>query len=399
MYKFGIQLVLFFLFCPVFFYIATGEPVLKKKETLYSTKNGNPIGELSISIEAKNADPKNKEYYLIVGEKVNEIIDTKGDKKSLWVFNKKMSANELKKDFKNKDIQAEVKDIGEFTPFCENGIRFDLRDWEEIKRQTRLTFHITASPGEKMTLQLRFYVATKDKKKMVIDDEAKVKLEFVIPSAKKEVVQGGNTQGGNKQEEKTSEESLLSITEKLSADAAKRSERQADSLKQVQEQERIVRTDQLNIFITEKNKEIISLQEEVNEMLANPKNKVAAGTIDSLEAVVGELRKKVDYWDKGYTDILLNDESLQDKFTKFSTDQMIASKRIAELRQQQSQKVNWLMYFGIGSGVLMLGGMLFMQIWNPIKMKKQLKKQQQMMAEEVRKRAFDNINIKELDEI
>ena len=67
--------------------------------------------------------------------------------------------------------------------------------------------------------------------------------------------------------------------------------------------------------------------------------------------------------------------------------------------QQQVEKKNWMMYVGIGLGILMLGGMFFMQIWNMAKMKRQIRKQQKMMEDEERKRAFENIDIKGLDEI
>jgi hypothetical protein len=125
-YKFILTLFLI-CFCQFCFCKTTGVPVFTKKETLYSTKSGKSLGEVSISVEAKKADKNNNEWYLIIGSNNSEIIDSKGDDKSLWIFNKRTNANDLKKELKNKDYPIEVKDISQFMPFCENGIRFDQR--------------------------------------------------------------------------------------------------------------------------------------------------------------------------------------------------------------------------------------------------------------------------------
>jgi len=361
------------------------EPFFTKTETLYSIKSGNSIGDLLFSIEVKSLDANPKEFNLIIGDKGNDILGSDENKKTLWIFNKNINASDLKKDLKNRDYPLDVKDIREFVPFCENGIRFDLKDWEEIKRQTKFPFYVNGSFGEKITLRLHFYIASKTKKKTVIEDEAKVKLEFTIPSTQKEKKQEGD---------------LISLTERAGSPSAEETQKQQeDSLKQAQEKERIQRTNAVDVFITEKNKEVTSLLDEINRLASAKDAKITKNTIDSLGVVAEELRKKVDYWDKGYTDILLNDESLQDKFTKFNTDQSTISRKLEDLSQQQVEKKNWMIYVGVGLGVLMLGGMFFMQIWNMAKMKRQIRKQQKMMEEEERKRAFDSIDINELDKI
>jgi len=372
---------LLFLFSQVCFVLKADESFFTKTETLYSVKNGNSIGDLQFNIEIKSIDANPKAFYLIIGDKGNDIVGSGENMKTLWIFNKNVNASDLKKDLKSKDYPLDVKDIREFVPFCENGIRFDLKDWEEIKRQTKFPFYINASSGDKIALRLHFYIASKTKKRTIIEDEAKIKLEFTIPSALKEKKQEGD---------------VISLTERagnLSAEEIQK--QQADSLKQAQENERIQRTNAVNVFITEKNKEITSLLDEINRLASAKDAKISKNTIDSLGTVAEELRKKVDYWDKGYTDILLNDESLQDKFTKFNTDQSTISKKLENLSQQQAEKKNWMIYVGVGLGVLMLGGMFSMQIWNMAKMKRQLRKQQKMMD----KRAFESIDINELDKI
>ena len=403
-----------FCFCNI-----TGEPVFSKKETLYSTKNGSPIGDLMISIEAKNDNAKNNEWNLIIGDKSNNIIDSGNDGRTVWIFNKKVSANTFKKDMKNRDYPIDVKGLSEFMPFCENGIRFDLKEWEEIRKQTQFSFFINASPGEKITLRLVFYISSKDKKKLAIEDEAKVKLEFVVPdpsSAKKTQATQVNQDAGDE----------ISLTEKIDYEAAAKinEERKADSIKQAEAEDKSHRIVLLNSFITERNNEINSLQEEVNVLLTDKKNKVEAIKIDSFETVVDELKKKVDYWENGYTDILLTEEGIHDKFTKFGTTHGITSKKLVELRQQQSQlnnwmsylKSNWLLSIVILACVLIFGKLLlklvgklksmvkkqYSQKVNKMKMKAQIKQKVKSMRnteKTERQKDFDNIDISELDEI
>ena len=421
--KSKIILVLFFLYlCQFIFCNTTGEPAYTKKETLYSTKNGSPIGELSVKIEARNSDKNNNEWFLILGSKNNEILDSKGDDRSLWIFNKKVSANNLKKELKNKDYPIDIKDFTQFMPFCENGIRFDLKDWDEIKRQTQLSFYINASPGEKITLRLVFYSSSQDKKKTIIDDEAKLKIEFVVPDPSVKKKATSNDNGG--------EGEVISLTEKIDRDAAakikeeREAEAEAEAAKQEQEENRGQKLALVNSFITERNKEINSLHDEVDFLLKDFKDKVEESKIDSLEIIADELKKKVDYWENGYSDILLTDESVHDKFAKFGTSHTITTKKITELKLQQNKlnnwisyiKQNWLLSIGIAAGVIILGLILikvgkklielikkfFTQTLNNFKTKKQNKKQQKQMEERKkneRQRAFESIDINELDEI
>jgi len=377
-----------FFCCQACFSLAAGEAFFTTKATLYSMKNGNSVGVLSFGVEVKSVDKNPKELYLTIGDKSNEIIEASGNNKSLWIFNKNRNASDLKKDLKNRDYPLDVKDIRDFIPFSENEIRFDLKDWEEIKKQTKFTFYTNASAGDKITLRMHFYIASKSKNKTVIDDEAKIKLEFTLPQP--------TTGNGKKQDDE-----LVSLTDKAANQPAKTpQEQQDDSLKQAEEKERIQQTNDLNVFITQKNKEITSLQEDINQLVSAKNSKITKGTLDSLQTIVDSLRIKVKYRDQGYTAIILNNEDLQNKFIKFNSDQSVISKKLDELRQQQSEKKSrTLTYFGIGLGALMIGGMFFMQIWNMTKMKRQIWKQQNMLKEEARKRAFESIDINDLDKI
>ncbi|MDR2231528.1 MAG: hypothetical protein LBE56_00225, partial [Tannerella sp.] len=83
----------FFLLCAlsVCFGAVAGEPVFTARETLYSTRNGAAIGDLTLSIETKNA--KNNEWTLVIGDKGNNFFDSR-DGKTLWIFSRKTSAND-----------------------------------------------------------------------------------------------------------------------------------------------------------------------------------------------------------------------------------------------------------------------------------------------------------------
>ena len=393
-----------------------GDPVFTKKESLYSTKSGSLIGELTLSIEAKSTNSKNNEWYLIIGDKSNNILNASDDSKSLWIFSKKVNANTFRRDLRNRDYPLEVRDLSEFSPFCENGIRFNLKEWEEIKKQTQLSFFINASPGEKVTLRLVFYTSSKDKKRTLIEDEAKVKIEFEVP----------NFTEIAKAKAAEEERELITLNEKIDYEAAAkiREERAADSIKLAEEEGKEQRVVLLNSFISDRNTEINILQGEVDALLADKKNKVESLKIDSLETVVDELKKKVDYFEKGYTDILLTDITIHDKFSKFNTTHGITSKKIAELRQQQNPisgvmkfaQANWLL-----SIVIVVGGLIVMKIFyslsrklmskaknaltskiKKIKSGNKDKKQQKAQKEKEKSDAvkdFENIDINDLDQI
>ena len=101
----------------------------------------------------------------------------------------------------------------------------------------------------------------------------------------------------------------------------------------------------------------------MNALLDDKTAKTSDSTIDSLSAMADEMKNRVDYWENGYADILLTEEALHDKFSKFRVAHTLTAKKIAELRQQQNPlygfldfvKNNLLLSFGgfIG-GVIVL---------------------------------------------
>ena len=340
-----------FLFCFTGFCFGqtTQGTVFSKKETLYSTKNGNAIGNLLLSIEQKGAN----EWSLIIGDRGN-FFESRTER-TLWIFNRKVDANTFRRDMRNRDYPVEVRDLTEFMPFCENGIRFELKDWEELSKQTQVSFFINASPGQIVTLRLVFYTSSQDsRRRTTIDDEARVRIEFEIPDP---VVVA-------QQQKAAQEAELISLTENIdqAAMAKQREAQREDSLLRAEAANRGQRVVLLNSFILERNLEINSLQEEVNTLLADKKMKVSESTIDSLATIANEMKNRVDYWENGYSDILLTEEAIHNQFSRFRIAHSLTAKKIDELRQQQNPlnsvlgfiKNNLLLSLGAGIGGLIL---------------------------------------------
>ena len=367
-----IVFLLLICFCPFSFSKTADLPVYSKKETLYSTKSGSSIGKLLLSIEPKNVNTKNNEWVLIIGDNGSKFFESNKEK-TLWIFNKKLNASTFKRDMRNRDYPIEVKDLTELMPFCENGIRFDVKEWDELRNQTHVPFYINASPGQIVTLRLVFYIASSDAKRTTIEDEAKVKIEFEIPDpstlqmqsqsltqtqTQMQAQQGGGAAGAG---------GLAAMPEKIDyeEDARIREARREDSIMKAEAANRVQRVALLNAFITERNREVNDLQQEVNALLADKKTKVEGQVIDSIATVADEMVNRVDYWEKGYSDILLSEEGIHDKFSKFRIAHTLTLKKIDELKQQQKpysmvldyMKNNMLKSLGIG-----VGGLVFLVI-------------------------------------
>ena len=324
----------------------TQAPVFSQKETLYSTKNGSAIGDLLLSIEPKG----DNEWMLIIGDKGNKFFESRTER-TLWIFNKKVDANTFKRDMRNRDYPVEVKDLSDFSPFCENGIRFELKDWEEITRQTQVSFFINASAGQIVTLRLVFYSSSQDnRKRTTIDEEAKVKIEFTIPDPAALAQQQRAVQAAQEAE-------LISLTEKIDYEAAaqQREAMREDSILQAEIANRGERVILVNSFISERNREINALQEEVNALLEDKKTKVGDATVDSLKAIASVMKERVDYWENGYSDILLTAEEIHDKFSKFRIAHTLTLKKIDDLKLQQLP-FSGVMDFVKNNILLSLGG-------------------------------------------
>ena len=357
----SVLLLLFFAgFC---FGKTAEEPVYSNKETLFSTKTGKAIGEVLLSITPKSATPGNNEWILTIGDQ-GKLVEARNET-TLWIFNKKTNTDQFKKDLKNKDYPVEVKGIREFSPFCENGIRFTLKDWDELRKQTKVSFFVNASTGEKVTLRLVFYSATSDKKRTNIDDEAKVRIDFEIPDLASYANQIRRSGGGGGAQEGE----VISLTEKIDPQAvaaAKLTAQREDSIAQAEAANRDQRVALLNSFITERNLEISLFQEEVNALVADKKTKVSESAIDSLSTIADEMKNRVDYWENGYSDILLTEEAVHDKFSKFRIAHALTAKKIDDLKRQQNPLNNLLDLIkknpGKSAGIG-IGGLIFLKIF------------------------------------
>ena len=159
------------------------------------------------------------------------------------------------------------------------------------------------------------------------------------------------------------------------------------------------------------------LLNEIEQLPGKLSRKERAKKIDSLELVANEMKKRVDYYDTGYTDILLKQEAIQTKFTSFTSDHTTALKLLTEKREQLSAFSKLLLPVAVGFSALMMGGLFLMQILARIKAKKaqaqmmknmmmqnaavvQQQKQQPPKKEPPKKvREIDLIDINELDQI
>jgi hypothetical protein len=345
--------------CGLCFGNPTQAPVYSKKETLYSTKNGSAVGNLLLSIEPKTAN----EWVLTIGDRGNNFFESRNEK-TLWIFNKRTTANDFRKEMRNRDYPVEVRDINEFSLFCENGIRFELKDWEELRRQTQVSFFINASPGQNVTLRLVFYASSQDsRRRTTIDDEAKVRIDFVVPNPSASATGNANTATSAREGE------VISLTERIDpavAEQLRRARLEEEALSQAEGASREQRLVLLNTFLNERNREITKLQEEVDMLLADRKTKVDAFKIDSLELVAEELKKKIDFWENGYADILLTVEAVHDRFTRLRLSLTAASRKVDELKQQQNPFYSVMVFvqnnlvLSIGGGIV---GLIFMGLF------------------------------------
>jgi len=392
----AIRLLLLFLFFPVgCLFAAAGDIIFSSTETLYSTRTGRSLGELSLSVEVKSLDTNPKELYLIIGNKSGDIIEGTKDGKTLWIFNRDISLNEFKRELKNNDYTLDIKNFREFAAFSENDVKFEMKNWAEILKQTKYGFSTDAALGAEITLKLHCYTATKDKKKSTLDDDAVITLAFRLPATNKPAATNQpvaiSPSAGASQAQAQAQEAAGQSEEEKKKKEEEEAKRQAEA-------ERIQRTNDLNEFITIRNKEIASLLNEIEELSKNKKSTVK--TFDSLELVVNEMGKKVDYWDKGYTDILLKEEAIQDKFMKFGTDKTVALKMLTEAKQNRTGLPGWLAPLAVAAGIFMMGAMFVMQIVSRIKAKKQMLKAMQAQGIKVpTKEKKKKEKVKEIDTV
>ena len=393
----------FLLFCSPLCFSQPGANtvVLSKNEPLFSTRNGRALGNIALSIEVKSLDTNPKQFYLVIGERNSDILESGKTERSLWIFNKKFTLNELKKETKNQNFNLEARDFREFEPFFDSSTKFDMKSWEELRRQTRYTFYADGDPGREVSLRLRFYLASKDRKTTNIEDDARVSLSFTIPQPTPTTTASTTQRQTTPTTTQSPQQNAYSapppqtsrpqsyepggvvLAETVGAQqAAAKSEKEAAAAQQQllaqQEIAQRQRTDDVNVQITVKNKEIAAILFEIELMSDSKKRKVTKNEVDSLELNIVKLKKEVDLLDRGYTDILLKDPTIQDKFTKFSTDQVRATKMLEDIREQKLGSKNMLGTIGIIAGIVMMVALLLLQIVRPMLTKKQQQKTAQM---------------------
>ncbi len=372
MMKSKIVLLLVYLFLFLCKHVAAGEPIAKEG-VLRSVNTGRIIAKLPIGIEARLDNAS--EYVLTVGNR-NGITGLDGNKKTLWVFRQKLNAC----DFKNYHAAVEVNDIATFAPFCSNReVIFNMSKCHEIDNQSEFPFATTVSAGEKIKLTLCLYVASKTRKKTIIEEGAQMLLEFVLPA---------NT-GKNTENRVTT----LSIDTELSGHGELTPEELNAMARQCEDSLLQVKVMELDIFISKQNQELNTFCTLINNTIQGDKN-----AVDSLAKLANDLNEKVKIKKEGNIIIISNNDALSEKYALFNTQYNELIQKIEELKKEP-EKINWAMYIGIALGVLMLGGMLFMQIWNPIKIKRQQHRLARQADEAARQNEWNNIDINNLDQI
>lgn len=353
--------------------LLANEPLCSQEVALYSSRTGKLITTLSYSIEL-NSSGSPEDYLLTIENKA----DSKGDKLSLWIFNKKIDAQE----FANRNSSMEVGDIHYFNPFYRNSdAKFTISNARRIEKQTVIPFDVFASLGSKVELACTFYIATHKKKKTIINDEAQCKIQFVLPQR---IIRDGEGKIVTLQVDKNVDSAVPLTPEELEIKRLA----QEDSIQEA-------KIKHLHVFISDVNKEMAILNITIDSLLEN--NAYEKNLIDSIESVVNILKKKVDFQEMGNISLFPDDESLMNDFTKFSSDHSDTIKKLEELKIPP-EKRNWLMIIAI-AGVVMFAGMFVLQIWNQIKAKSQQLKAKKEILKANKKSQLDNLDDDELDKI
>lgn len=373
------RLTLLFLFSIWSFMFLHAEPFFTGEEKLYSSRTGKLITTLNFSVEV-NPSERSENYLLTIGNKAG-ITGEDGAKLSLWIFNKKMDA----KTFANKNSNIDVNDIHLFDPFSSNrNVKFSISNARKIENIAVIPFDVNAGPGDKVELICSIYIASQKKKKTIIEDEAQVKISFDLPY---QIVR----ESGRGGEVVTLEidKDLNPVAELTPEELEEEKQMREDSIMQAKIQ-------QLDFFISEKNKEIDELYVVIDSLV---QGKVYDKTkIDSLENLVNILKKKVDLQEMGNVSLFPNDEVLVNKFTEFSSRYSEIIRKIEELKTPPAKK-NWLMIIGVASMIVMFASMLILQIWNQVKSKRQQRKMKKEMEEANKKAKLDSLNSGDLGKI
>jgi hypothetical protein len=365
--------------------------------SLYSFRTGNHLADVQLNIRE---NPNNPDEYIL---SISNTDPSNG--RTIWYFGESVSADLLRRT----DSSIEIRNISNFSAFSESReVQFNLRRWGRITSTLNIPFSTVASGGDKIDLNLNFYVSTQGRRqRTIIEDAAMVRLEFILPlpppPSPVPLPNRGNENNSNGNQVTTLEiDSLFNQPiEPTPEELAAMEQHRQDSIRNVQIQE-------LSRFISTKNNEINEILTTINELI-NSKEKVETERIDHFEATANELKKIVGIRESGNITLISTDEDLITQFTQFSTRHTEVTKKIEELRIE----TNWAMRIGIAIGALMLVVMTITQVWGAVKARRdQLKaKKAQLQAQakivEIQQQAkqqalqeeLESIDENDLDEI
>lgn len=370
---------IFFLFVFLVFFISSlsADPFYSGEIALYSSRTGKLITNLSYSVEVNSSDTP-EDYLLTIGNKAG-IKGDKGEKLSLWVFGRKIDAQQ----FAKRNSSTEVDDIYLFDSFCQSSkVRFTIPSARRIENIAVIPFDVNdADPGAKIDLVCTVYIAAHKKKKIIINDEAQLKIDFVLPSQTVRDKEG-------KLIVLDVDKNVNSTTPLTPEEIEEQKQFKEDSIQKA-------KIKQLHVFISEVNNEMTGLNTRIDNLLESKTYEMSQ--VDSLENLANVLKKKVDFQEQGNIALFPSDESLVNSFTDFSSKYSETIKKIGELKIPPAKR-NWLMILAIAA-VAMFAIMFILQIWNLLKSKRQQLKMKKEMFKVNKKSELDNLDDDDLGKI
>ncbi len=352
-----------------------------KGQTVYENSNYKLFGDkgaiasILIKIDYK---PEQGNYILTIGNP-GRIVGFDGEEKSLWLFNKEV----LAKDLCKKNSNLSCKRLISLLPFVNNpNVEFSFNKERRITARESIPFKLTAQgqEQEKISLKLRIYVATMLRME-TIDEEVFINISFQPYKEKTEMQKsensgggggsaaGGNGGGGGAAPQP--EEEALGMTPEEIELARK------DSIKQL--------VTKWEIYFTNKNGQIKQLIQSIDQFDS------AAVTKEELEDYTDKVKELRSTADAQFQkrELLEENDLLTEKYIQFNSSCESALKKLEKWKMElqkeppPEEEINWMLYIGIGLGVLMVVPPALNQIISGRKAKKMQKKQ----AEEQRKRA------------
>jgi hypothetical protein len=228
---------------------AAAQSFYTETQTLHSAINGKGIAKLTFSLESKT------NQYVLTITNAQSSSDTE-----IWIFPKATNADKIK----SLHSSLEAKGINNIHPFCSgNKVNVPISETKNIRYQEKLTLAGALSAGETVTLEMNFYIATKTKKKSIVNDHAKARITFTLPAGSgknNNVIEGGE----GVTTLLTDTDFSAPVVEPTPEEVETQQQRKADSTLQIQIAE-------LDLFINKKNIAIEALLAEINELEAKNK--------------------------------------------------------------------------------------------------------------------------------